>query len=133
MTRTQVLQEIRRMRFEEAYGGWQERRRRPALRSDDHRTRFRPNLAPPWRAALEARRASTNRVTARDRGKHYAEQIGVLFVFLSNGEEVQLLDREADAHARTENPARLSALRAVRSGPRMPTLAQKFPHDHRGR
>ena len=26
MTRTQVLQEIRRMRFEEAYGGWQERR-----------------------------------------------------------------------------------------------------------
>ena len=26
MTRTQVLQEIRRMRFREAYGGWQERR-----------------------------------------------------------------------------------------------------------
>ena len=26
MTRTRVLQEIRRMRFEEAYGGWQERR-----------------------------------------------------------------------------------------------------------
>ena len=26
MTKTQVLQEIRRMRFEEAYGGWQERR-----------------------------------------------------------------------------------------------------------
>ena len=26
MTRTQVLQEIRRMRFKEAYGGWRERR-----------------------------------------------------------------------------------------------------------
>ena len=26
MTRTKVLQEIRQMRFEEAYGGWQERR-----------------------------------------------------------------------------------------------------------
>ncbi len=26
MTRTQVLQELRRMRFEQAYGGWQERR-----------------------------------------------------------------------------------------------------------
>ena len=26
MTRTQVLQEIRRTGFEEAYGGWQERR-----------------------------------------------------------------------------------------------------------
>ena len=29
MTRTQVLQELRRMRFEEAYGGWQERRVNP--------------------------------------------------------------------------------------------------------
>ena len=26
MTRTQLLQELRRMRFQEAYGGWQERR-----------------------------------------------------------------------------------------------------------
>ena len=26
MTKTQVLQEARRMRFEEAYGGWQDRR-----------------------------------------------------------------------------------------------------------
>ena len=26
MTRTQLLQELRRMRFNEAYGGWQERR-----------------------------------------------------------------------------------------------------------
>ena len=26
MTRTQVLQEIRQMRFDEAYGGWQARR-----------------------------------------------------------------------------------------------------------
>ena len=26
MTRTQLRQELRRMRFDEAYGGWQERR-----------------------------------------------------------------------------------------------------------
>jgi len=26
MTRTEVLREIRRMRFSEAYGGWRERR-----------------------------------------------------------------------------------------------------------
>ena len=26
MTRTRVLQELRRMRFKEAYGGWRERR-----------------------------------------------------------------------------------------------------------
>ena len=33
-------------------------------------------------------------------GRHYAEQLGVPFVFLSNGEEVRFLDRETDAHAR---------------------------------
>ena len=52
-------------------------------------------------AALEAKRASTDPITAQDQGKHYAEQLGVPFVFLSNGEEVRFLDRETDAHART--------------------------------
>ena len=51
-------------------------------------------------AALEAKRASTDPITAQDQGRHYAEQLGVPFVFLSNGEEVRFLDREADAHAR---------------------------------
>ena len=51
-------------------------------------------------AALEAKRASTNPVEARAKGCHYAEQLEVLFVFLSNGEEVWFLDRETDAHAR---------------------------------
>ena len=51
-------------------------------------------------AALEAKRASTDRMAAQDQGKHYAEQLGVPFVFLSNGEEVRFLDRETDAHAR---------------------------------
>ena len=51
-------------------------------------------------AALEAKRASTNPITAQDQGRHYAEQLGVRFVFLSNGEEVRFLDRETDAHAR---------------------------------
>ena len=51
-------------------------------------------------AALEAKRASTDPVTAQDQGKHYAEQLGVPFVFLSNGEEVRFLDRGTDAHAR---------------------------------
>ena len=52
-------------------------------------------------AALEAKRASTDPITAQDQGRHYAEQLGVPFVFLSNGEEVRFLDRETDAHART--------------------------------
>ena len=51
-------------------------------------------------AALEAKRASINPVEARDQGCHYAEQLDVQFVFLSNGEEVWFLDREIDAHAR---------------------------------
>lgn len=51
-------------------------------------------------AALEAKRASTDPVTAQDQGRHYAEQLEVPFVFLSNGEEVWFLDRDADAHAR---------------------------------
>lgn len=51
-------------------------------------------------AILEAKRASINVIKAQDQGRHYAEQLGVPFVFLSNGEEVWLLDRETDAHAR---------------------------------
>ena len=51
-------------------------------------------------AVLEAKRASTDPITAQDQGRHYAEQLGVPFVFLSNGEEVRFLDRETDAHAR---------------------------------
>ncbi|MDE0508770.1 MAG: DEAD/DEAH box helicase family protein [Gammaproteobacteria bacterium] len=51
-------------------------------------------------AALEAKRASVDPITAQDQGRHYAEQLDVPFVFLSNGEEVRFLDREKDAHSR---------------------------------
>ncbi len=51
-------------------------------------------------AALEAKRESTDPIMAQDQGRHYAEQLDVPFVFLSNGEEVRFLDRETDAHAR---------------------------------
>ena len=51
-------------------------------------------------AALEAKRASTDPVTAQDQGRQYAEQLEVPLVFLSNGEDVLFLDRETDAHAR---------------------------------
>ena len=43
-------------------------------------------------AALEAKRASTNPVTAQDQGCRYAQQLEVPFVFLSNGEEVWFPD-----------------------------------------
>lgn len=51
-------------------------------------------------AALEAKRASIDPITAQDQGRHYAEQLDVPFVFLSNGEEVRFMDREKDAHSR---------------------------------
>ena len=51
-------------------------------------------------AALEAKRASIDPIAAQDQGQHYAEQLGVPFVFLSNGEEVRFLVRDTDAHAR---------------------------------
>ena len=51
-------------------------------------------------AALEAKRASINPVEAHGQGCHYAEQLDIPFVFLSNGDEVWFLDRDTDAHAR---------------------------------
>ncbi len=51
-------------------------------------------------AAVEAKRTRISPVEAQDQGRHYAEQLGVPFVFVSNGEEVWFLDRETDAHAR---------------------------------
>ncbi len=51
-------------------------------------------------AVLEAKRASIDPLTAQDQGLHYAKQLGVPFVFVSNGEEVHFLDRASDAHAR---------------------------------
>jgi len=51
-------------------------------------------------AVLEAKRPSRDPITAQNQGRHYAELLGVPFVFLSNGEEVRFLDRETDAHSR---------------------------------
>ena len=51
-------------------------------------------------AALEAKRASIDPIAAQDQGRHYAAQLGVPFVFLSNGDEVRFLERDKDAHAR---------------------------------
>ena len=51
-------------------------------------------------AVVEAKRAGADLAAARDQGVHYAERLGVPFVFLSNGEEIRFLDRDADAHPR---------------------------------
>ena len=74
-------------------------------------------------AVLEAKRASIDPIAAQDQGRHYAEHLGVPFVFLSNGEEVRFLDRETDAHARKvagfyaqDDLERRTAARLVRRG-----------------
>ena len=72
-------------------------------------------------AVVEAKRASADPIAAQDQGRHYAERLEVPFVFLSNGDEVWFLDRDADAHARAvatfysrEDLERRVAARAVR-------------------
>ena len=72
-------------------------------------------------AVIEAKRESVDPITAQDQGIHYAVQLDVPFVFLSNGEEVRFLDRDRDAHARQiagfysqDDLERRMAARAVR-------------------
>ena len=84
-------------------------------------------------AALEAKRASIDPIAAQDQGRHYAVQLGVPFVFLSNGEEVRFLDRETDAHAREiagfyaqDDLERRIAARRVRLDPSTVTIDRKI-------
>ena len=51
-------------------------------------------------AALEAKHAGVDPISAQDQARHYAEQLDVPFAFMSNGEEVWFLDRDTDSHAR---------------------------------
>ena len=83
-------------------------------------------------AALEAKRASIDPIAAQDQGRHYAVQLNVPFVFLSNGEEVRFLDRETDAHAREiagfyaqDDLERRIAARRVRLDPSTVTIDRK--------
>ena len=84
-------------------------------------------------AALEAKRASIDPIAAQDQGRHYAAQLGVPFVFLSNGEEVRFPDRETDAHARKiagffaqDDLERRIAARRVRRDPSTVTIDRKI-------
>ena len=51
-------------------------------------------------AVVEAKKASINPVEAEAQAKGYAEQLGVPFIFLANGEEVWLWEWEKEAHPR---------------------------------
>ena len=84
-------------------------------------------------AVLEAKRASIGPIAAQDQGRHYAAQLGVPFVFLSNGEEVRFLERETDAHARKiagfytqDDLERRIAARRVRRDPSTVAIDRKI-------
>ncbi|MCY1320393.1 DNA phosphorothioation system restriction enzyme [compost metagenome] len=51
-------------------------------------------------AVLEAKRTTKNPREGEAQGMRYASQLGVPFIFLSNGEEIWFWDRERDAHPR---------------------------------
>lgn len=51
-------------------------------------------------AVLEAKSTSVNLSAGEAQGKRYADQLGVPFIFLSNGEEVWFRDKIQDAHFR---------------------------------
>lgn len=51
-------------------------------------------------AVIEAKRFSVNPADAADQGKAYAEQLGVPFVFLANGNEIRFWDYALEAHPR---------------------------------
>lgn len=51
-------------------------------------------------AVVEAKKASINPVEAEGQAKAYAEQLGVPYIFLSNGEELWFWEWEKEAHPR---------------------------------
>lgn len=51
-------------------------------------------------AVLEAKSTSVNLSAGEAQGLRYADQLGVPFIFLSNGEEVWFRDKIQDAHFR---------------------------------
>jgi type I restriction enzyme R subunit len=75
-------------------------------------------------AVLEAKRTSVSLSSGEAQGLRYASQLGVPFIFLSNGEEIWFRDKDQDAHFReiktvfSQNDlARRKAAREVRRNP----------------
>jgi len=55
-------------------------------------------------AIIEAKKASINPVEAERQGRNYAEQLGVPYIFLSNGEEIWFWEWQKEAHPRPVKP-----------------------------
>lgn len=75
-------------------------------------------------AVLEAKSTSVNLSAGEAQGRRYADQLGVPFIFLSNGEEVWFRDKTQDAHFRRvetvfsqDDLSRRKAASEIRRGP----------------
>lgn len=75
-------------------------------------------------AVLEAKSTSVNLSAGEAQGQRYADQLGVPFIFLSNGEEIWFRDHGQDAHFRRvetifgqDDLARRKAARDIRRNP----------------
>jgi type I restriction enzyme, R subunit len=75
-------------------------------------------------AVLEAKSTSIDLSTGETQGRRYADQLGVPFIFLSNGEEIWFCDKHQDAHFRKiktvfsqDDLARRKATRDIRRSP----------------
>jgi type I restriction enzyme, R subunit len=75
-------------------------------------------------AVLEAKSTSINLSNGETQGRRYADQLGVPFIFLSNGEEIWFCDKDQDAHFRKietvfsqDDLARRKATRDIRRPP----------------
>lgn len=75
-------------------------------------------------SVLEAKSTSVTLSAGEAQGQRYADQLGVPFIFLSNGEEVWFRDKEQDAHFRQietvfsqDDLARRKAARDIRRDP----------------
>ena len=81
-------------------------------------------------AVLEAKRASIDPITAQGQGHHYAEELGVPFVFLSNGEEVWF-PRPRDRRARAEDDRGVPSLPHDRDPHGTRTIDRRVKHRSR--
>lgn len=84
-------------------------------------------------AVLEAKRSSINPADGARQAKAYAEQLGVPFIFLSNGEEAWFWDWQIEAHPRPvktffgpEDLERRFATRVVRRDPRAVAIDRRI-------
>jgi type I restriction enzyme, R subunit len=84
-------------------------------------------------AVIEAKKSAINPADAAGQARAYAEQLGVPFIFLTNGEEIRFWDWQLEAHPRVvrtffgpEDLERRFATRVVRKDPRSVAIDRRI-------